>query len=244
MKKTALILGGFGGVGYACATILAKNGYDIFIVNRGRRAKTEENKRKVLALEAYGVKVADIKANAANKDDIVKVCDQLKDVRINCLVHAIADGNVGNIFSGDRILKEDSFMHTFNSMCVSFVTWTQELLANGILEQESYIFGFTSEGTSKNFPNYAANGVAKAGLETLCKYMADELEERKISVNILRSGIMDTNAVRALGDYGDILKFAERNACRFDTPENVAKKMMDIMQDEEFISGQVVDVWE
>lgn len=244
MEKNALILGGFGSVGYACATILAKNGYDIIIVHRGRRAKMEENKRKVLALETYGVKVTDIKANAANKDDIVKVCVQLKDVRINCLVHAIADGNVGNIFSGDRILKEDSFLHTFNSMCVSFATWVQELLTNGILEQDSYIFGFTSEGSNKIFPYYAANGVAKAGLETLCKYMADELAERKISVNILRSGIMDTNAVRALGDYGDILKFAERNACRFDTPENVAKKMMDIMQDEEFISGQVVDVWE
>ena len=82
------------------------------------------------------------------------------------------------------------------------------------------------------------------GLETLCKYMANELAERKISVNILRAGIIDSNAVRALGDYEDILKFAERNACRFDTPENVAKKMMDIMQDEKFISGQVVDVWE
>lgn len=242
MRKNALILGGFGSVGYACATILAKNGYDIIIVHRGRRAKAEENKLKMFSLETYDVNVTEIKGNATMKGDIAKVCDQLKGVRIKCLVHAIADGNVGYIFSGNRILNEDSFLHTFNSMCVSFATWSQELLANGILEQESYIFGFTSEGTNTIFPNYVANGVAKAGLETLCKYMASELAEQKISVNILRAGIMDTNAVRALGDYEDFFKFAEDNNCKFEIIENVAEKMMSIIHSKVFVSGQVVDV--
>ena len=242
MRKNALILGGFGSVGYACATILAKNGYDIVIVHRGRRAKAEENNRKMFALKSYGVNIADIKANASNKDDIAKVCNQLKGCHINCLVHAIADGNVGNIFSGDRILKEDSFLHTFNSMCVSFATWVQELLANGILEHNSYIFGFSSEGTSTFFPNYAANGVAKAGLETLCKYMADELAEQKISVNILRAGIMDTNAVKALGSYGNFVRMAKKYGYKIGNPEMVSEKMIDIMQSNSFISGQIINV--
>lgn len=242
MNKTALILGGFGGVGYACASILAENGYNLIIVHRGRRAKVEENKRKVLELEKYGVNVIEIKGNATTPECMSKVCNELRDVRVNCFVHAIADGNVGNIFWGDRILNADSFLHTFNSMCVSFATWAQVLLANGFFEHKSYIFGFTSEGTNTIFPNYAANGVAKAGLETLCKYMADELAEHKISVFVIRAGIIDTNAVRALGDYKDILKVVERNACRIDTQESVAKKMMSIMQGEDFISGQVVDV--
>ena len=242
MKKTALILGGFGGVGYACASILAKNGYDIVIVHRGRRAKAGENKHKVLELEKYGVNVIDIKGNATTPECMAKVCDELRDIRVNCFVHAIADGNIGNIFSGDRILNADSFMYTFNSMCVSFASWTQVLLENGILEENSHIFGFSSEGASTIFPNYAANGVAKAGLEVLCKYMADELSVHNISVNILKAGIMDTNAVRALGNYEDFIGFAEKGGCRFDTPENVAEKMMDIIRSKEFISGQVVDV--
>lgn len=242
MGKKALILGGYGSVGFACAKSLAINGYDIVIVTRGRKSKKEEYARKRNILEQCGISVLEIKGNATTNECIYNVCNNLIGEKVCCFVHAIADGNIGKIFLGDRILNVDSFLYTFNSMCVSFASWTQVLFKNGILEQKSYIFGFSSEGTNTIFPNYAANGVAKAGLETLCKYIADELSEQKISVNILRAGIMDTNAVRALGDYGNILKFAERNSCRFDTPENVAKKMMDIMQDEEFISGQVVDV--
>ena len=124
MKKTALILGGFGGVGYACASILAENGYDLVVIHRGRRSKAEENMRKVHELEKYGVNVVEIKGNATTSECMEKVCNELRDVRVNCFVHAIADGNIGNIFSGDRILNADSFLYTFNSMCVSFASWT------------------------------------------------------------------------------------------------------------------------
>ena len=72
MKKTALILGGFGGVGYACASILAENGYDLVVVHRGRRAKAEENKHKVQELEKFGINVVEIKGNATTPECMAK----------------------------------------------------------------------------------------------------------------------------------------------------------------------------
>ena len=201
----------------------------------------EENKRKVLELEKYGVNVIEIKGNATTLECMSKVCNELRDVRVNCFVHAIADGNVGNIFWGDRILNADSFLHTFNSMCVSFATWAQVLLSNGFFEHKSYIFGFTSEGTNTIFPNYAANGVAKAGLEVLCKYMADELSCKKISVNIIRAGIMDTAAVRAFGESNYMQELVQKG-CRTSNPRAVAEKMMSIISDEDFVTGQIFDI--
>lgn len=241
MKKTALILGGFGGVGYACACILAENGYDLVVVHRGRRAKAEENMRKVHELEKKGANVVEIKGNATTPECMAKVCNELRDFRVNCFVHAIADGNIGNIFGGDRILNADSFLYTFNSMCVSFASWTQVLIKKGILEGNSHIFGFSSEGASFVFPQYAANGVAKAGLETLCRYMADELACKKISVNIIRAGIMDTAAVRAFGDSSYIQQLVQKG-CRASSPRAVAEKMMSIICNEDFVTGQIVDV--
>lgn len=241
MKKTALILGGFGGVGYACASILAENGYNLVVVHRGRRAKAEENKHKLQKLEKSGINVVEIKGNATAPECMEKVCNELRDVRVNCFVHAIADGNIGNIFSGDRILNADSFMYTFNSMCVSFASWTQLLLENGILKADSHIFGFSSEGASFVFPQYAANGLAKAGLETLCRYMADELVCKKISVNIIRAGIMDTAAVRAFGNSSYIRGLVDKG-CRTCSPRAVAEKMMSIISTEDFVTGQIFDV--
>ena len=241
MGKKALILGGYGSVGFACAKSLAINGYDIVIVTRGRKSKKEEYARKRNILEQCGISVLEIKGNATTPECMVKVCDELRDIRVNCFVHAIADGNIGNIFSGDRILNADSFMYTFNSMCVSFASWTQVLLENGILEENSHIFGFSSEGASTIFPNYAANGVAKAGLEVLCKYMADELSCKKISVNIIRAGIMDTAAVRAFGESNYMQELVQKG-CRTSNPRAVAEKMMSIISDEDFVTGQIFDI--
>ena len=241
MKKTALILGGFGGVGYACASILSENGYNLVVVHRGRRAKVDENKHKVQELEKNGINVVEIKGNATAPECMGKVCNELRDVRVNCFVHAIADGNIGSIFSGNRILNTDSFLYTFNSMCVSFASWTQVLLENSILEENSHIFGFSSEGANIVFPQYAANGVAKAGLETLCRYMADELACKKISVNIIRAGIMDTAAVRAFGDSSYIQELVTKG-CRTSSPNAVAEKMLSIISSEDFVTGQIFDV--
>ena len=241
MKKIALILGGFGGVGYACASILAQNGYNLIVVHRGRRAKAEENKHKVLELEKYGINVTEIKGNATTTECMSKVCNELRDVRVKCFVHAIADGNIGNIFSGDRILNADSFLSTFNSMCVSFASWTQFLLENGILERDSHLFGFSSEGANIVFPQYAANGVAKAGLETLCRYMANELACKKISVNIIRAGIMDTMAVKVFGVNNCIQELMGKG-CRTSSPKVVAEKMMSIICNRNFVTGQIIDV--
>lgn len=241
MKKTALILGGFGGVGYACASILAENGYDLVIVHRGRRAKAEECMHKVFELEKKGARVVDIKGNATTEECMEKVCDELCNVRVNCFVHAIADGNIGNMFLGNRILKSDSFVHTFNSMCVSFASWIQILLEKGILVEDSHIFGFSSEGAGIVFPQYAANGVAKAALETLCKYMATELACKKISVNIIRAGIMDTAAVRAFGDINYMHELLKKG-CRKSSPKSVSEKMMSIISNDRFLTGQIFDV--
>ena len=241
MKKTALILGGFGGIGYACASILAENGYNLIVVHRGRRAKAEENKHKVQELEKFGINVVEIKGNATTPECIAKVYNELHDVRVSCFVHAIADGNIGNFFLGDRRLNADSFLYTFNSMCVSFASWTQVLIEKGILVEKSHIFGFSSEGASIVFPQYAANGVAKAGLETLCRYMADELACKKISVNVIRAGIMDTAAVRAFGESYYMQGLVQKG-CRTSSPRAVAEKMMSIIGTEDFVTGQIFDV--
>lgn len=242
MRKKALILGGYGAVGFECARTLAMNGYDIINVCRIRRSRKEEYVAKKAILEQYGATILEVRGNAADEDCIYKVCEELRDYSINCFIHAIADGNVGNIFTGERILKTDSFIHTFKSMCLSFVIWIQELLKYSILDKNSYIFGFTSEGTIGIFPNYVANGVAKAGLEVLCKYMANELFEQNIYVNIFRAGIMDTNAINALDSYENFVSLAQKNNYKITNPEKVAEKIMEIIQNKKIITGQILDV--
>ena len=71
--------------------------------------------------------------------------------------------------------------------------------------------------------------------------MADELAGKKISVNIIRAGIMDTTAVRAFGDSSYIQQLVQKG-CRTSCPRAVAEKMMSIICNEDFVTGQIVDV--
>ncbi len=241
MRKKALILGGYGAVGFACAKALAINGYDIVIVCRGRRSKKEEYEQKKKVLEQYGSTVLEINGNAVAQECIDKVCNDLIGEKIHCFIHAIADGNIGNVFVGEKILKQDSYIHTFNSMCVSFACWTQNLFQKSLFANGAHVFGFSSEGLFKTFPLYVANGVAKAGLETLCLYMAKELECFNIYVNIIRAGIMDTNAVRFFGCHADIVRLAKKEnpKGKLTEPDVVAEKMIHLLSTN--ITGGIIN---
>lgn len=245
MKKKALILGGFGSVGFACADELARAGFDIVIVHRGRRSKAMDAESKIKHLENCGASVLAIKGNAASEECIDKVCELLQDQKINCFVHAIADGNIGTIF-GDRRLNAESFVYTFNSMCISFALWAQKLVSCNLMEKNSHLIGFSSNGSAKTYPQYAANGVAKAGLETLALYMAEELNRYNISVNIIRAGIMDTNAIRAFDCYDNLMEIAamENRNHKPVEPDAVARKVVEVISSGKIASGTIVEAEE
>lgn len=245
MKKKALILGGFGSVGFACADELARAGYDIVIVHRGRRSKEQDVASKIKCLESRGASVMAIKGNATTEECIDKVCQLLQGQKINCLIHAIADGNIGSVF-GNRRLDAESFVNTFNTMCISYMLWAQRLISYNLMEKNSHLIGFTSNGSKKVYPQYAANGVAKAALEALCLYMAVELKPNDISVNIIRAGIMDTNAVRAFDCYDNLMEIAakENRSHKPVEPNAVARKVVEIINSGEIDSGTMVEVEE
>ena len=227
-KNPVLILGGMGSVGFACAKQFAKLGHNLILICRGRRIKDAEYELKVKALREYGVTVDIVKGNICNEECLQKVLNLIKGRSLFAMVHASADGNVGSIFDGEKKLNENSFVYTLNTMCISFVTWTQALIDNANICEGSSIIGFSSEGFYRVLPQYAANGVAKAGLETLCLYMAEELKSKGISVFVFRTKMMDTNAIKIFDSY-EMLKKAQisENANKsLTTPDEIASKVI------------------
>lgn len=244
MRSLALILGGTGGIGYACAEQFALNGYDIVVVYRGRRSKEADNKLKIENIESLGVNVTIVKGNICTQECLDKVVNLLKNRQLAVFVHAIADGNIGAIFDTERKLNQDSFIYTFNSMCVSFVTWTQVLIANGIIASGCKIIGFSSQGFFRYIPQYAAVALAKAGLETLCLYMSEELKKSNITVIVVRTSMIDTNAVRVFDNYEKLKMISETENInhRLMKPSEVAIYVMKLVSNENQSNGCIVDI--
>lgn len=233
MNSVVLILGGTGSLGFACAKNFAENGHDLILVCRGRRSKNDEYNFKLDTLRKYGVTADIVKGNIIDDGCRKKVLDLIGDRTVFAMVHAIADGNIGNMFGYDKVLNEDCFLYTLNTMCISFITWTQVLVNKNMLKSGSYVIGFSSVGFYRILPQYAANALAKASLETLSLYMNSELKERGISVFVFRTKMMDTNATRLFDSY-EMLKAAqikENTNKSLTVPEQIASKVISVITD-------------
>ena len=61
----------------------------------------------------------------------------------------------------------------------------------------------SSPGSHRVMPDYVAVGASKAALESLTRYLAVELAPRKISVNAVSPGLVETDALNYFASLKD-----------------------------------------
>ncbi len=74
------------------------------------------------------------------------------------------------------------------------------------------ILGMSYYGAEKVVPHYNVMGVAKASLEACTRYLAYDLGTRKIRVNCISAGPVNTLAARGISGFGEMLKHYEEHA--------------------------------
>lgn len=88
-------------------------------------------------------------------------------------------------------------------------------LAKGALPlmkgRESAIVAMTYLGADRAVPNYNVMGLAKASLEACIRYLAYSMGPLGIRVNGISAGPIKTLAASGVGEFGNLLKFVERN---------------------------------
>lgn len=223
-KKTALILGGSQGLGLASAQELAKRGFDLYIIHRDSRAKTEELNKKFENLRSFSVEVKSYNFDATRQEKIENFINDLSnDVKFDLVLHSIAKGNLKDLH-GENSLNSMDFQITIQAMALSFQSWASGLVENQRMKNPSQFLAFTSEGSTKVIPQYAAVSAAKSTLESLMRHMAVEFAHLGITTNCIQAGLVDTQALQHFSTYEKLKSFAEkRNPFhRLTTPEDVA----------------------
>jgi len=105
------------------------------------------------------------------------------------------------------------------------------------------IIGLSSLGSRFCVPDYAGLGAAKAVIETLARYLAVELAPRKINVNVVSAGFVDTESMRLAPDYDELVRHvvAGTPAGRLATPADVAGVVAFLCSPEsDWIRGQTL----
>lgn len=190
--KTILVTGGGRGLGRAIALRLAAAGADLLITYVGRRESAEAVATEIRAL---GRKAVVLRLDVADTRSFAAFAEELAAALKTGVGRPTLDGIVNN--AGIIVHKpfaettEEDFDALQNTHLKGVYFLTQRLLP--LLADGAAIVN-TSSGLARfAIPGYSAYGALKAGVEHLTRYLAKELGPRRIRVNCLAPGLIETD---------------------------------------------------
>lgn len=248
-NEWALILGGSSGLGWASAKKLASHGLNLCIVHRTRRSKLADFNEGLEKFREDGIQAVDYNIDALKAENIQQVLDFLNEqnAKVRLLLHSIAKGNLKPLVASEETknLSTTDFTLTIEAMATSLYTWADAVIKADLFSPQGRIIAFTSEGSSKPAPIYAAVSAAKATLEALMRSMAFEYAPLGLTANCIQAGVTDTESLQMIPGSDKLKEQAlMRNPFkRLTTPEDVANAVYLLTKDEaKWINGTVLKV--
>lgn len=236
--KTAVITGGYSGIGRAVAEKLASKGADIALVGIG----SDEDKQAALkAVGDLGVKVAaydcDVSDFAAGEAVVKQIIDEYG--KIDFLIN-----NAG--ITRDKLMlnmTEDEFDAVIKVNLKGTFNMTKHVYKPFMRQRGGRIVNLASiVGINGNAgqANYCAS---KAGVIGMTKAVAKELAARNVTVNAVAPGYIDTPMTQALSDKVKDEIAAMIPMKRRGLPEDVANVIAFLCSDyASYVTGEVIRV--
>ncbi|QWT20803.1 3-oxoacyl-ACP reductase FabG [Bacillus sp. NP157] len=237
MTQTVLVTGSSRGIGRAIALALADAGHDIVVHCRSRRDEAEAVQADILARgrqsRVLQFDVADRAATAAALEADVAANGAYYGVV--CNAGLTRDGAFPGLSSDDwdQVLRTnlDGFYNVLHPLVMPMI----RRRAAGRIVCITSVSGMIG---NRGQVNYSAS---KAGVIGAAKALAVELAKRKITVNCVAPGLIDTDMLEPEVPVEQILKVIPME--RSGTPEEVAAAVRFLMSpDAGYITRQVLAV--
>lgn len=237
MTETILVTGSSRGIGRAIALRLARAGFDLVLHCRSRRDEAEAVKTEIEALgRSARVLQFDVSDRAACRAQLeVDVEAHGAYYGVVCNAGLTRDGAFPALTEEDwdSVLRTnlDGFYNVLHPLCMPMIRRRKP----GRIVCITSVSGLIG---NRGQVNYSAS---KAGVIGAAKALAIELGKRRITVNCVAPGLIDTEILDEQVPVEEILKMVP--AQRMGTPEEVAGAVNFLMSEEAgYITRQVLAV--
>jgi NAD(P)-dependent dehydrogenase (short-subunit alcohol dehydrogenase family) len=225
--KVAVITAATSGMALATAKLFVEEGAYVFITGR-RKDKLDE------AVKAIGKNVTGVQGDAANLADLDRLYDTVKKEKgkIDILFASAGTGE----FAAIGQITEKHFDDTFNLNVRGTLFTVQKALP--LFTDGGSILLNASIVSIKGFPAFGVYAASKAAVRSFARTWVNELKDRKIRVNVISPGPIDTPALDPLGaDAKEGFK-SQIPLGRLGRPEEIATTALFLASDDSsFVNG-------
>jgi enoyl-[acyl-carrier protein] reductase I len=139
-------------------------------------------------------------------EEIARVFAQVRDKfgKLHLLLHSVAFAPKESLEGIFLNTTREAFRVAHDVSAYSLVALARE--AAPLMSEGGSIVAMTYYGSQKVVPHYNVMGVAKAALEASARYLAFDLGPKRIRVNCISAGPVNTLAARGISGFSDMLK--------------------------------------
>ncbi len=245
MNTISVVTGASRGLGRNAALNIARKGGDVVLTYLGNQKAASE---VVAEIEALGRKAIALQLDTGRVSTFPDFADCLRDALHANWQRSAFDHLVNNAGHGDFAAIANTTEIQFDKLVdvhfkgVFFLT--QALLP--LIEDGGRIVNLSSGLTRVSAPGWSAYAAAKGAVEVLTVYMAKELGSRKIAVNVVAPGAIETDffggAVRDTPEFNEF--FAEMTALgRVGVADDVGPMIASLLgADNRWVTAQRIEV--
>ena len=238
--KVAVVTGASKGIGAAIAKQLAADGASV-VVNYS--SSKDGADRVVKEIAGNGGKAIAVRANMANEPDIRRLFAEAREKfgRIDVLVN-----NAGIYeFAPLESITADHFHKHFNLNVLGLILASQEA-AKHFGPNGGSIINISSVVSTVGFPNASVYSATKGAVDAATRSLAKELGPKKIRVNSINPGMVETEGTQSAGiTESDMKKQVEATTPlgRIGQPQDIAPTVAFLASsDSGWITGETLVV--
>ena len=232
--KTALVTGGSRGIGRAVTLSLAHLGYHVLINYVSNETAARET------LDAIGGQGELLRFDVGDPEAVKAAIEGWQAAHPDEWIEVLVN-NAG--IRKDNLLiwmEPDEWQSVINTNLNGFFNVTRAVIQPMLLHKYGRIVNIASLSGIKGLPGQANYSAAKGGLIAATKALAQEVARKKVTVNAVAPGFIETDMTEGL-DEAALKK--DIPAARFGRPEEVAAVVAVLASPEaSYITGECISV--